>query len=76
MEARGGRKEGREGGRHLFVQMTDPLGKLARVGDGGREEHVVHIVRKQNDCLLPHNTSLWEIDIYKTGYIYMYSTSQ
>jgi hypothetical protein len=28
----------------LLVQVGDPLGELARIGDGGREEDVVHVV--------------------------------
>ena len=40
--------------------MAYPLGKLPGIGDGGREKHVVNIVRKKNDCLLPNNSSLWE----------------
>jgi len=42
----------------LVVQVADPLGKLARVGDGGRQKHVVNVVWQQDDRLLPYHTTL------------------
>ena len=37
--------------------MRNPLGELSRVGDRGREEDVVNVVRQQNDRLLPDDSS-------------------
>ena len=44
---------------YLFVQMAYPLCKLPGVGDGGRQKHIVNVVRKKNDSLLPNYSSLW-----------------
>ena len=38
--------------------MGDPLGKLSRVGYSGGQEDVVHVVRQQDDGLLPHHAPL------------------
>jgi hypothetical protein len=40
---------------NLLVQVGDPFRKLPGVGDGGRQENVVDIVRQQDDRLLPDN---------------------
>ena len=71
-EERMSMKETGRDGRNLFVQMTDPLGKLSCVGDGCREEHVVHVVGEKNDGLLPDHTPLWretitESKLHSTG---------
>lgn len=42
------------------MQMTDPLGKLLCVGNGGRQEDIMNIVRKKDDGLFPNHTSLWK----------------
>jgi len=42
----------------LAVQRGYPLGELERVGDGGREEDVAHLVRQQDHHLLPHDAAL------------------
>lgn len=42
----------------LLVDRADPLGKLHRVRDGGREEDVVDLVRQEDDRLLPDDTAL------------------
>ena len=42
---------------YLLVKMRNPLGELSRVGDRGREEDVVNVVRQQNDRLLPDDSS-------------------
>lgn len=44
---------------HLFMKVTNPLSELLGVGDRGRQENVMHIIRKKNDGLLPYNASLW-----------------
>lgn len=38
--------------------MADPLGELARVRDGGREEDEVDVVGQQDDRLLPDDAAL------------------
>uniref|UniRef100_A0A6B0VAB1 Uncharacterized protein n=1 Tax=Ixodes ricinus TaxID=34613 RepID=A0A6B0VAB1_IXORI len=43
----------------LLVQVADPLSELLGVGNGGREEHITHIVRQQDDRLFPHHASLF-----------------
>ena len=40
------------------MQVRDPFGKLSGVGDGGGQEDVVDIVRKQDDGLLPDDAAL------------------
>lgn len=47
----------------LLVRLADPLGELHGVGDGSGEENVSHAVRKQDQGLLPNDTSLYEIRI-------------
>ena len=42
----------------LMVKVSNPLGKLSGVGNCGRQEHVVNVVREQDDGLLPHNPTL------------------
>ena len=42
----------------LMMQVGDPLGKLSGVGDSGGQKDVVHVVRQQDDGLLPHHASL------------------
>lgn len=44
---------------HLLVQVADPLCKLLGVGNGSRQKHIVYIVGKKNDGLLPNHTTLW-----------------
>lgn len=39
--------------------MANPLSKLSGIGNGGWQEDVMHVIRKKNDGLLPHNTTLW-----------------
>ena len=41
-----------------MVEMGDPLRELPRVGDRGGQEDVVHVVREQDDRLLPHHAAL------------------
>jgi hypothetical protein len=40
------------------VSSRNPLGKLARIGDGGRQEGKAGALRGQDDALLPHHTAL------------------
>lgn len=42
----------------LLVQVAHPLGELAGIRNGGREEDVAHIVRQQDERLLPDDTAL------------------
>ena len=44
---------------HLFVHVADPLCKLQGVGDGRGKKDIVHVVRQQNDGLLPDDTALY-----------------
>jgi hypothetical protein len=41
----------------LVVRLGDPFGKLERVGDGGGEEDVVDRMGKEDDGLLPDDSS-------------------
>lgn len=38
--------------------MTYPFGKLASVWNGGREEHIVDIIRQKYDGFFPYNATL------------------
>lgn len=42
----------------LRMDVGNPLGKLHRIRDGRREEHIVHLARQQDDRLFPHDTAL------------------
>jgi len=42
----------------LRVDIRNPLGKLHRIRDRGREEHIVHLARQKNDRLFPHDAAL------------------
>ncbi len=59
---------------YLFVQVTYPLSKLLGVGDGGRQEDIVHVVREKDDGLLPHHTTLYREEAAATvrGLSYSY----
>ncbi len=55
------------------MNITDPLCKLQCIGDGGREEDIVYVVRQENQSLLPHNTSLYRIQ-HRINYQLMFIT--
>jgi hypothetical protein len=38
--------------------VSNPFGKLSRVGNCRGQKHIVHVVRQQDDRLLPHHAAL------------------
>jgi hypothetical protein len=44
----------------LIVEFCDPFCKLHTIGDGGGQENVTDRVRKKDNGLLPHNTSIYD----------------
>lgn len=42
-----------------MVQLAYPLCKLAGVGDGGRQEHIINLVWEEDDGLFPDHTALY-----------------
>lgn len=47
----------------LLMGRADPLGKLHRVRDRGRQEDVADFVRQEDDRLLPDDTTLYSAPI-------------
>lgn len=42
---------------NLFVKMADPFSKLTGIWNSCRKEHIMYIIRKQNNCLFPNHTT-------------------
>ena len=55
---RGGSKVGVHHMARLLVQLTHPAGKLAGIGQRGRQEHHAYALGQEDDGLFPHHTSL------------------
>lgn len=42
-----------------MVQLAYPLCKLAGIGDGSRQEHIINLVWEEDDGLFPDHTALY-----------------
>ena len=50
---------------YLFVKMTNPLSKLFGIGNGGRQEDVMHVIWQKDDCFFPNDASFYnEKEVY------------
>lgn len=42
---------------YLFVKMADPFSKLTGIWNSCRKEHIMYIIRKQNNSLFPNHAT-------------------
>jgi hypothetical protein len=49
----------------LRMDFSDPLSELECIGDGSGKKDVMYLIREENDCFFPYNTTFYSKYSYR-----------